>query len=49
MIHKTMADDPLSEERKQMIDRMRAEMRWSLLPEKGKHQTFYVTIARKSE
>ena len=45
MIEKTMADDPLSGERSQMIDRMRAEMRWSLLPEKGKHQTFYVSQA----
>lgn len=43
MIEKTMADNPLSDERRQLIDQMRAQMRWSLLPEKGKYQTFFVS------
>ena len=49
MIYRTMADSPISEGRKQKIDQMRSDMRWSMLPEMGKHQKFYVTIGQKPE
>ena len=49
MIHQTMVDDPLSEEKKQLIDRRRAEMKWEFLPAKGKHHYLHVTIGRKPE
>ena len=49
MIQRSMADEPPSEEQQQLVERMRAEMRWNVLPEKGKHQIFRVTIGQKPE
>ena len=49
MIARTMADEPLSQDRRDLIERMRADMRWCVQPEPGKHVIFYVTIGRKPE
>lgn len=49
MIQRTLDDGSESEENQQEIEAMRADMRWSLLPEAGKYQVFYVTIGKKPE
>lgn len=47
MIFRSLADTPLSNERRQLIERVRIQMRQCLAPEQGKHQKFYVTIGRR--